>query len=76
MAVKLLLDNQEVITDSTQEIKITRENPYFTLSDSYLMFPSRSPSFRTGSFSEAYRSWRKRENTENTPAGCIARTLF
>ena len=37
MAVKLLLDNQEVITDSSQEIKITRENPYFTLSDSYTL---------------------------------------
>lgn len=37
MAVKLFLDNQEVITDSTQEIKITRENPYFTLSDSYTL---------------------------------------
>ena len=23
-----------------------------------------------------YRNWRKRENTENTPAGCIARTLY
>ena len=37
MAVKLLLDNQEVITDSSQEIKITRENPYITLSDSYTL---------------------------------------
>lgn len=37
MAVKLFLDDQEVITDSTQEIKITKENPYFTLSDSYTL---------------------------------------
>ena len=37
MAVKLYLDNQEVITDSSQDIKITRENPYFTLSDSYTL---------------------------------------
>lgn len=37
MAVKLFLDNQEVITDSSQDIKITRENPYFTLSDSYTL---------------------------------------
>ena len=37
MAVRLILDNTEVITDSSQEIKITRENPYFTLSDSYTL---------------------------------------
>lgn len=37
MAVRLYLDNTEVITDSSQEIKITRENPYFTLSDSYTL---------------------------------------
>jgi len=37
MAVKLFLDNHEVITDGSQEIKITRENPYFTLSDSYTL---------------------------------------
>lgn len=37
MAVKLFLDDHEVITDSSQEIKITRENPYFTLSDSYTL---------------------------------------
>lgn len=37
MAVKLYLNNQEVITDSSQEIRITRENPYFTLSDSYTL---------------------------------------
>jgi hypothetical protein len=37
MAVKLFLDNQEVITDSSQEIRITKENPYFTLSDSYTL---------------------------------------
>ena len=37
MAVRLYLDNQEVITDTSQEIKITRENPYFTLSDSYTL---------------------------------------
>ena len=37
MAVKLFLDNKEIITDSSQEIKITRENPYFTLSDSYTL---------------------------------------
>ena len=37
MAVKLFLDNHEVIPDSAQEIRITRENPYFTLSDSYTL---------------------------------------
>lgn len=37
MAVQLFLDNQEVIIDSSQEIKITKENPYFTLSDSYTL---------------------------------------
>ncbi len=37
MAVKLFLDDNEVFTDSSQEIKITRENPYFTLSDSYTL---------------------------------------
>lgn len=37
MAVNLFLDDHEVITDSSQEIKITRENPYFTLSDSYTL---------------------------------------
>lgn len=37
MAVRLLLDNHEVITDSSQEIRITKENPYFTLSDSYTL---------------------------------------
>ena len=37
MAVKLFLANQEVITDSSQEIRITKENPYFTLSDSYTL---------------------------------------
>lgn len=37
MAVRLYLDNQEVVTDTSQEIRITRENPYFTLSDSYTL---------------------------------------
>ena len=37
MAVQLFLDEKEVIIDSSQEIKITKENPYFTLSDSYTL---------------------------------------
>jgi len=37
MAVQLFLNDTEVITDSTQEIRITRENPYVTLSDSYTL---------------------------------------
>lgn len=37
MAVRLYLDNQEVVIDSSQEIRITRENPYFSLSDSYTL---------------------------------------
>lgn len=37
MAVKLFLNDTEVITDSAQEIRITRENPYITLSDSYTL---------------------------------------
>lgn len=37
MAVQLFLNDTEVITDSTQEIRITRENPYITLSDSYTL---------------------------------------
>lgn len=37
MAVQLFLDDEEVIIDSSQEIRITKENPYFTLSDSYTL---------------------------------------
>ena len=37
MAVQLFLNNREVSIDSSQEIKITKENPYFTLSDSYTL---------------------------------------
>ena len=37
MAVQLFLDGQEVIADSSQEIKITKENPFFSLSDSYTL---------------------------------------
>ena len=37
MAVQLFLNGHEVITDSSQEIKIIKENPYFTLSDSYTL---------------------------------------
>lgn len=37
MAVQLFLNDTEVIIDSSQEIRITRENPYITLSDSYTL---------------------------------------
>lgn len=37
MAVQLFLNDKEVIIDSTQEIKLTRENPYFTESESYTL---------------------------------------
>lgn len=37
MAVQLFLDEKEVIIDDAQEIRITKENPYFTLSDSYTL---------------------------------------
>lgn len=37
MAVQLFLNDTEVIPDSTQEVRITKENPYFTLSDSYTL---------------------------------------
>jgi len=37
MAVQLYLNDKEVIMDSSQDIKIVRENPYFSLSDSYTL---------------------------------------
>ena len=37
MAVQLFLNDTEVVIDSTQEIKVTKENPYITLSDSYTL---------------------------------------
>lgn len=35
--VKLFLDNTEVIIDSAQSIKVTKENPYLTQSESYTL---------------------------------------
>ena len=35
--VKLFLENTEVIIDSTQSIKVTKENPYLTQSESYTL---------------------------------------
>lgn len=35
--VRLYLNNQEVIVDSSSSVKITRENPYITQSDSYTL---------------------------------------
>ena len=37
MAVQLFLNNTEVIADSSQVIKIVKENPYITQSDSYTL---------------------------------------
>lgn len=37
MAIQLFLNGTEVVPDSHQEIKVTKENPYFTLSDSYTL---------------------------------------
>lgn len=37
MAVQLFLNDKEVFIDSAQDIKVTKENPYFTLSDSYTL---------------------------------------
>ena len=37
MAVQLFLDGKEAVIDSSKEIKITKENPYFTQSDSYTL---------------------------------------
>lgn len=35
--IQLFLDGTEIVPDSSTNIKVIRENPYFTLSDSYTL---------------------------------------